>query len=224
MLALAWRMSFPGSRRLVGHDRIDGRIEEHRLEAGQRRVECFAARRGEFGATGGRRFRRRCKRLRRALQDELPRREVVVRTVVDPEQLRVALDLRERRGVNALRVGDDLLDDAAHFERIAMLLVVEDVAAGDRGLVEMPDQRLLAQRQAGEPVRVELRDGGVVDPLEQVPCGRRQAARVRDSRLGLESPRAPAGARPHTRRPTQRAPLPGIGWSSHDDTPIDEIW
>ncbi len=49
-----------------------------------------------------------------------------------------------------------------------MLLVDEDVAAGERGLVEVPDQRLLLERQRREPVRIELHDGRVVDALEQV--------------------------------------------------------
>ena len=33
---------------------------------------------------------------------------------------------------------------------------------------EVPDQRLLAQRQIAEAVGVELHDGGFVDALEQV--------------------------------------------------------
>ena len=53
------------------------------------------------------------------LQHELPRGEVVVGAVVDPEQLRVALDLGERRRIDALRMRDDLLEDAAHLEREA---------------------------------------------------------------------------------------------------------
>ena len=63
---------------------------------------------------------------------------------------------------------DDLLEDVAHLERVAVLLIDEDVAAGERRLVEMPDQRLLLQRQRREAVRVELHDRRIVDALEQV--------------------------------------------------------
>ena len=48
-----------------------------------------------------------------------------------------------------------------------MLLVVVDVAASDGRLVEMLDQRLLAQRQHCEAVRVELCHRGIVDGFEQ---------------------------------------------------------
>ena len=63
---------------------------------------------------------------------------------------------------------DDRLEDVAHLEVVRVALVVEDVAAGDRRLVEVPDQRLLAQRQIAEAVGVDLHDGGFADPLEQV--------------------------------------------------------
>ena len=49
-----------------------------------------------------------------------------------------------------------------------VLLVVVDVAPGDRGLVEMPDERLVLQRQVAEGVGVQLHDRRFVDPLEQV--------------------------------------------------------
>ena len=87
-------------RRLVRDDRIDVRIEEHRLqtrEHGVERFARFAMPPGERGAVLLGDLRRVGKRLRRALQHELARGEVVVGPVVDPEQLRVALDLRQRR-------------------------------------------------------------------------------------------------------------------------------
>ena len=49
-----------------------------------------------------------------------------------------------------------------------MLLVVEDVAPGERRLRQMPDQRLLPQRQRRELVGVELDDRRVVNLLEEV--------------------------------------------------------
>ena len=139
-MALACRMSLPGPGVLlvtigstVGSKNIGcsrASIASSDSPAGGANVAPFC-RRG---------LGRRGKRLRRALQHELARGQVVVGTVVDPEQLGVALDLGERRRVDALRMRDDLLEDAAHLERVAMLLVVEDVAAGDRRLVEMPDR------------------------------------------------------------------------------------
>ena len=63
---------------------------------------------------------------------------------------------------------DDLLDHVAHLERVLVLLVDEDVAPGQRRLVEVPDQRLLLQRQRREAVGVQLHDGRIVDALEQV--------------------------------------------------------
>ena len=49
-----------------------------------------------------------------------------------------------------------------------------DVAAGERRLVEVIDERLLTQRQRRESVGVQLHDGGIVDLLEQIRAlGRR---------------------------------------------------
>ena len=47
-------------------------------------------------------------------------------------------------------------------------LVDEDVAARQRRIVKVIDERLLLQRQGLEAVGVELHDGSVVDALEQV--------------------------------------------------------
>ena len=63
---------------------------------------------------------------------------------------------------------DDLLEHVAHLEVVLVALVVIDVAPGDRRLVEVIDERLLAERQLVEAVGIELHDGGVVDPLEQI--------------------------------------------------------
>ena len=65
------------------------------------------------------------KRLGRALQDELARRQVVVGAAVEPEQLRVALDLGQRRRVDAVSVREDLLEHVAHLEVVRVPLVVE---------------------------------------------------------------------------------------------------
>jgi len=67
-----------------------------------------------------------------------------------------------------LWIRDDLLDHLAHLERVFVLLIDEDVAPGQRRLVEMPDQRLLLERQRREAVRIQLDNGGVIDAIEKV--------------------------------------------------------
>ena len=108
------------------------------------------------------------KAVGRAREHELARGEVVVRAGVDPEQLRVALDLGARRGVDAVGVREDRLEHVAHLEVVRVSLVVEDVAPGERRLVQMPDERLLPERQRAETVGVELHDRRLVDLLEEV--------------------------------------------------------
>ena len=63
---------------------------------------------------------------------------------------------------------DDGFEHVAHLEVVRVPLVVEDVAAGERRLIQMPDERLLFERQLAEAVRVQLHDGRIVDALEQV--------------------------------------------------------
>ena len=76
----------------------------------------------------------------------------------------------ERVGVDRRAVDQDLLEHLPHLEVVLVALVVEDVAARDRGVVQMPDQHFLAQRERLEAVGVDLCDGGVADALEQVPA------------------------------------------------------
>ena len=47
-----------------------------------------------------------------------------------------------------------------------MTLVVVDVPAGERRLVQVPDQHLLLQGQVGESIGVELHDRRVADPFQ----------------------------------------------------------
>ena len=55
---------------------------------------------------------------------------------------------------------------------MGVALVEEDVAPGNRRLGEMPDERLLAQRQITKTVRVQLNHGGLANAFEQVfPSG-----------------------------------------------------
>ena len=78
-------------------------------------------------------------------------------------------------------------------EVMAMTLVVIDVAAGERGLIQMPDERLLPERQLVEAVGIQLDDGGVVDLLEQVGpigCLQRQVRLSDRARGSLHSIRA----------------------------------
>ena len=96
-------------------------------------------------------------------------------------------------------VRDDGLEHVAHVEVVRVPLVVKNVAAGDGGLIQMPDQDALVDRQRLEPVGVQLHDRRFVDPFEQVlafesPTAGRAASRpaLPGSRPGLrESGDAP---------------------------------
>ena len=160
----------PRRRRLLGDFRIDRWIEEMRLQPRQQRVERLAALQRERRARlcGG--FGRGGERLRRAREHEFLRRQVVVLAAVDPEQLGVALNLGERRLLDLRLAGgrDDRFDDVAHLEGARVLLIEEDVTSGDRCLVEMPDQRLVLERQLVETVRIQLHDRRIVDAVEEV--------------------------------------------------------
>jgi hypothetical protein len=116
----------------VGDTRVHVRIEEHRTEPCQQLIDRFVCL-GRERRTGACRRLCRCRqRRRRDLEDEFSRGEVVVRTGVEPEQFGVTLKLRQRCGIDALRMRQDGFEHAAHLEGIAMLLVVEDVTAGER--------------------------------------------------------------------------------------------
>ncbi len=60
------------------------------------------------------------------------------------------------------------LERVAHHEGVFVALVVVDVAAGQRGLVEVPRELLVARRQRGERIGVELHHGSRADPFQQV--------------------------------------------------------
>ena len=49
-----------------------------------------------------------------------------------------------------------------------MLLMDEDVAPGQRRLVQVPDEHLLLLREAGKAVRIQLHHGRIVNAFEQV--------------------------------------------------------
>ena len=164
---------FPRTGILVGHDRIDVRIEEHRLETFQERVNRFACLSRELRARLLGDLRSSAQRLRSDLEHEFPCRQVVVRAGVDPEQFGVALDLAEGLRLDAFGMRDDRLENAPHLERVAVLLVVEDVATGERRLHEVIRQRLLSQWQRGELIGIQLDDCRIVHSLEQILALRR---------------------------------------------------
>jgi hypothetical protein len=121
---------------------------------------------GRCGRLGGRR-----ERLGRDPEDELLRGQVVVRPGVDPEQLGVPLKLLEGRGIHAARIRKNRLQHLAHLEVVAIALVIKDVAPGNGGLSQVPDQRLVFERQRRKPVRIQLHDRGIVNPFEEVLLG-----------------------------------------------------
>src|SRR6202011_5284326 len=56
----------------------------------------------------------------------------------------------------------------AHLEVVRVPLVIEDVAARQRRLIQMPDQNLVVQREIAKSVGVELDDGRLADALEEI--------------------------------------------------------
>ncbi len=133
------------TRRFTGHGRIDIGVEEHRLQPGQQLIERFARLQRKTRAVAMREVSGGRESGRRTGQDEFSRGQVVVAAAVDPEKLGVALDLLERRRIDVIPVGHDRFEHVPHFETVGVALVVEDVAAGDGRLRQVPDQRLLAQ-------------------------------------------------------------------------------
>jgi hypothetical protein len=103
-------------------------------------------------------------------------------------------------------VRQDLLEHLTHVEVVCVALVVIDVAPRDGGLIEVPDERLLAKRQRREPVGVELHDRGVVHALEQVlPFSRRRRLRL-DGRRRVGSVRSARGGQ--GKRHDESTPFP----------------
>ncbi len=158
----------PGRRVLARHHRIERRVEQHRRQAIDQRLHRLAAAQREAGAGRGGGADRRGERLARQIDHELARRQRVIRAGVDPHQLGVADDgrpalLRQRRGVP-----DQRLEGGAQRQVVAVALVAVDVAAGERGLVEVPGEDLGRGRQRLEAVGVVLDHGGVADAFEEV--------------------------------------------------------
>ena len=157
-----------GTGGLVGDDGLEAGIEEQRRHPLRHLPEVLAVTQRELGPGPGRRPDRVRERGGGRLHHEPAGREAVERTGVDPEELRVLLDRGQRPAVDAAGTGDDLLEDLAHLEVVLVALVVVDVTPGQRRLIQMPDECLVAQRQRLEAVGVELHDRRVVDPLQQV--------------------------------------------------------
>jgi hypothetical protein len=170
----AGRQNVLTGRRALGGDRgLELGIEEHRTQPFEQVVERFAVAERHDRAGAHCRVGRPREAFRTARQHELTGGQVVVGAGVNPEQLRIVLNLLEGGGVAAGPVGNDGLEQIAHLEVISMALVVKDVAAGNRGAVQMPDQRLLTQGQGAEPVGVQLDHGRFADALEQILAVRR---------------------------------------------------
>ena len=156
------------ARGLVGDDGIHVGIEEQRLESAHELIEVLAVAEGQARAGRRGRAQRRPERLRRQVHDESARREVVERTGVDPEELGVAVDFLQHRRLDRAAVDEELFEHLPHLQVVDVALVVEDVAPGERGMVQVPDEGLLAQGEGAEAVGVDLDDRRVVDALEQI--------------------------------------------------------
>ena len=185
---------FAGTGRLVGDNRVDRRVEEQRLQPREHRVDGLAGLERKDSPRRYRSTRGRGKRLGRAFEHELTGRQVVVRTGVQPKQLRIALDLTERCRIDGVGMRDDLFQHVAHGQVVRVALVVIDIASGERRLVQVPDQNLLIEWQRREAVSIQLRHRRIVHSFEQVfaigrcvrrECGRnrRRLRRVRQRRV-----------------------------------------
>ena len=78
------------------------------------------------------------------------------------------MDRVERGRVDPVGVRQDLLEHLAHLQVVGVALIVEDVAPGERGVVEVPDERLLAEVKRREAIGIDLGGGRIVNPLQQV--------------------------------------------------------
>ena len=99
---------------------------------------------------------------------------------------------------------EDLLEHVAHLQVVRVALVVVDVAAGERRLVQVPDEHLLIERQRVEAVRVQLHHRRLVHALEQVLAVSRWRTRFRGWPLWRghslsDDRRVPASASSHAR-------------------------
>src|SRR6266545_870116 len=86
--------------------------------------------------------------------------------------------------IETTRVCNDLFEDIAHPEVVAIALVEVDVASRKRGPIQMPHQNPFLRRELFETICVQLDDGCVVDLLEAVPAlsdGMRGKGRMRHS-------------------------------------------
>ena len=81
---------------------------------------------------------------------------------------RTAIEGSVKEIAKAAGGGDDLFEHLTHLEIVRVPLVIVDVTTGQRGLIQVPDQRLLSYGQRLEAVGIQLYDGGVLDALQQV--------------------------------------------------------
>jgi hypothetical protein len=169
-----------GRRHLARHHRLDGGVEEHRRQPVQQIAEGLAIAKRKARASRGGGLDGGCERFGRHINHELARRQRVVGAGVDPDQLGVVDDRRAARVRQRRGVTDQRVERPAQRQVVTMALVVIDVAAGQRRLVEVPGQDLGRRRQGVEPVGVVLHHRRLADPLEQIgSLGRGRSRRCR---------------------------------------------
>ena len=156
------------ARRLVGDKRVDAGIEKRLLETIEQLIERFVVLRGKGSAVAACDMRCLAKRRWRAGWSEFSSGQIVVRTGVDPEQLRVTANRAEDLWLDAVGVHDDLLEHFTHLERMPVPLVVINVASSERRLVELPRKNFLIERQRFESGRVHLDNGRVLNLFKQI--------------------------------------------------------
>ena len=80
------------------------------------------------------------------------------------------MDFQERVGCHTRVVGKDLFEQLPYLQIVCIPLVVVDVATGERGLIQMPDEHLLAQRETLKAIGIQLDDRRIIDTLEEIPA------------------------------------------------------
>ncbi len=167
--------------RFARHHWIDGSVEEHRAVGADHVTKRRPGVPPESGAIRLCAFGSHQQLVGRQVEHELSRREIVVWPAVNPEQLRVARELSQGAGVDAIGVRHDLFEDVAHRQIVTVPLVVVDVATGKRGLMQVPDENLVVETQVDEAVRIELDHRHVVYLFELIAA----AGNVGTGRAGV---------------------------------------
>ena len=132
---------------LISHDRLEIRIEEQRLHPPRHPGSRLAitGRETRPGTRCGR--DRGTKRRWRRVERKFASSQVVEWASVQPKKLRIGMNRTKDVRVDPDRMRDDLLKYLTHLKIVLITLVVINVAPGERGLIQVPDESLLAKTE-----------------------------------------------------------------------------